>query len=138
MLGLTSGGFLLTGDVLACRLGGFRIVYQMMGLVGAELTCACGLGHLDQRSFPYHYDLRDYVYLAVRVMRVCRRQVGRVDALATVSERVTLVETLLARAFVRGYRDPDEMGLCPICQDGYKLGGYGVLQCGHIMHLHCR
>jgi hypothetical protein len=61
-----------------------------------------------------------------------------VDALATVSERVTLVGALSARAFVRGYRDPDEMGLCPICQNGYKLGGYGVLQCGHIMHLHCR
>ena len=32
MLVLTSGGFLLTGGVSARRLGGFRIVYQMMGL----------------------------------------------------------------------------------------------------------
>ena len=71
MLVLTSGGFLLTGDVSARRLGGFQIVYQMMGLVGIEVTCACGLGQLDHRSCPYHYNLRDYVGLAVRVMRVC-------------------------------------------------------------------
>jgi len=44
----------------------------------------------------------------------------------------------LAHVFVRGFPDPDEMGLCPIYQEGYKLGLYGVLQCGHIMHLHCR
>jgi hypothetical protein len=30
------------------------------------------------------------------------------------------------------------MGLCPICQDGFELGGYGVLRWGHVMHLHCR
>ena len=94
-----------------------------MGLVGVELTHACGLGHLDQRSCPYHYNLRDYVGLEVRVMRVCQRRVGRVDALATVSEKVTLVGALSARAFVHGYCDPDEMGLFPICQDGYELGG---------------
>ena len=60
------------------------------------------------------------------------------DALATISERVTLVGALLACAFLHGFCDPDEMGLCPICQDGYKLGGYGVLHCSHVMHLHCR
>ena len=138
MLVLTSGGFLLTGDVLARRLGGFRIVYQMMGLIGAKLTCACGLGKLDHRSCPYHYDLREYVCLAVHVMRVCRRRVGRVDALATVSERVMMVGGLSARAFVRWCPDPDGMGLCPIFQDGYNLSGYSVLHCGHVMHLHCR
>ena len=109
-----------------------------MGLVGVELTCACGLGHLDHRSCPYHYDLRDYVGLAVHVMRVCRRRVGIADALATVSERVMMVGGLSARAFVRWCPDPNGMGLCPICQDGYELGGYGVLQCGHVMHLYCR
>ena len=71
MLVLTLGGFLLTGGVSARRLGGFWIVYQMMELIGDELTCACGFGHLDNRSCPYHYDLRGYVELAVRVMRVC-------------------------------------------------------------------
>ena len=102
MLVLTSGCFLLTGDVSDRRLGGFRIVYQMMGLVGVELTRACGLGHLDHVSCPYHYNLRDYVGLTVRVMWVCRRQVGRVGALATVSERVMMIGALSARAFVRG------------------------------------
>ena len=42
------------------------------------------------------------------------------------------------RAFVRICSDPEGLGLCPICQEGYELGGYGVLLCGHIMHLHCR
>ena len=55
------------------------------------------------------------------------------EALSTVSERVTLVGALLAHAFVRGYHDPDEMGLCPICQDDCELGGNGVLQCGHVI-----
>ena len=71
MLVLKSGGFLMTGGVSTRRLGGFRIVYQMMGLIGVELSRACGLGHLDNRSCTYHYDFRDYVGLAVRVMRVC-------------------------------------------------------------------
>ena len=48
-------------------------------------------------------------------------------ALEIVSERVTQVGALSARAFVRGFHDPNEMGLCPICHDGYKMGGYGVL-----------
>ena len=71
MLVLTSGGFLLTGGVSARRLGGFRIDYQMMGLIDVELTRACGFCHPDQKSCPYHYGLRGYVDLAVRVMRVC-------------------------------------------------------------------
>ena len=61
-----------------------------------------------------------------------------VDALATVSERVRIAGELSARAFVRWVPDPYRMGLCPICQDGYELGGYGVLHCGHIMLLQCR
>jgi hypothetical protein len=104
---------------------------QMMGLIGAELTCACGLGHLDHRSCPYHYDLREYVCLAVHVMRVCRRRVGRVDALSTVSEKVRMAGEVSAHAFLCWSPDPNGMGLCPIFQDGYKLGGYGVLHCGH-------
>ena len=61
-----------------------------------------------------------------------------VDALAIVRERVRLAGEISARAFVRWRPDPNGMGLCPICQEGYKLGGYGVLCCGHIIHLHCR
>ena len=110
MLVLTSGGYLLTGGVSARKLGGFRIVYQMMGLVGDELRRACGLGHLDHRYCPYHYDLRDFVGLTVRAMRVCRRQVGMVDALEIVRERVRLAGEILARAFVRWRPDPDGMG----------------------------
>ena len=71
MLVLTSGGLLLTGTTLGRRLGGFRIISQMMELISVELTRACLLGHLDHRCCPYHKDLRDYVGLAVRVMRVC-------------------------------------------------------------------
>ena len=138
MLVLTSGGSFLTGGVLACKLGGFWIAYQMMGLVGVELHRACGRGHLDHRYCPYHYNLQDFMGLAVRVMRVCRRQVGMVDALAIVWERVRLDGEILARAFVHWRPDPDGMGLCPICQECYELGGYGVLCCGHIMHLHFR
>ena len=37
--------------------------------------------------------------------------------------------------FVHGFSD--EMGLCPICQEGFDLGGYGVLACSHIIHLDC-
>ena len=43
-----------------------------------------------------------------------------------------------ARAFVRGFRNLDKMGLCPIFQDGFELGRYGVLVRGYIMHLDCR
>ena len=44
----------------------------MMDLIGAELTCASDVGQLDARFLPYHYDLREYVRLAVHVMWVCR------------------------------------------------------------------
>ena len=110
----------------------------MMGLIVAELRTACNLGRLDHRLCPYHHDLRDFVGLAVRVMRVCHWQVGRVDALAIVRERVRMAGEISARAFVRWRPDPNGMGLCPICQEGYNLGGYGVVLCGHIMHLHFR
>ena len=40
-----------------------------------------------------------------------------------------------AHVFVRGFHN--KMGLCPICQEGFDLGGYGVLACGHIIHLDC-
>ena len=71
-------------------------------------------------------------------MRVCHRRVGPVDALTIVRERVRRAGEISGRAFVRWRPDPKVLGLCPICQYGYKLGGYGVLLCGHIMHLHCR
>ena len=70
MLVLTLGGSLLTGSVSANLLGGFCIVYQMMGLVCDELHRACGKSHLDHWYCPYHYNLRDFVCLAVCVMSV--------------------------------------------------------------------
>ena len=57
------------------------------------------------------------------------------DALTYVSHSVERVATSSAQTFVRGFRDFDEMGLCPICQDGFEFGRYGVLACGHIMHI---
>ena len=69
MLVLTSGGVLRTGGVPAHKLGGFRIVCQMMGLIGHDLHRSRRFGHLDHRWTPYHDDLRGYVGLAVRVMR---------------------------------------------------------------------
>ena len=48
-----------------------------------------------------------------------------------------LAGEISARAFVRWRPEPDGLGLCSICQEGYDLGGYGVLCCGHIMHLQC-
>ena len=119
MLVLTSGGSLLTGGVLARKLGGFQIIYQMMGLIGVELDRACGVGHLDHQYCPYYYNLWDFVGLAVHVMRVCHWQVGGVDALAIVRERVRKAGEISARAFDRCCPDPNGMGLCPICQDGY-------------------
>ena len=101
MLVLTSGGFLRTGAVPARKLGGFRIVYQLMVMIADELDRACLIGHLEHRSCPYHQDLREYVGLAVRVMRVCRRRVGGVDALAIVREAVTMAGASSTRAFVR-------------------------------------
>ena len=47
MLVLTSGGVLRTGGVPAHKLGGFRIVYQMMGLIGHELDRSRRVVHLD-------------------------------------------------------------------------------------------
>ena len=110
----------------------------MMGLIGIELERACNIGHLNHQYCPYHYDLWDFVGLAVCVMHVCQRRVGMVDALAFFRERVREAGEISARAFERCRPNLNEMGLCPICQEGYKLGGYGVLSCGHIMHLHCR
>ena len=60
----------------------------------------------------------------------------RVDALTFVSGVVERAAALSALVFVGGFHD--KMGLCPICQDGFDLGGYGVLACSHIMHLDCR
>ena len=138
MLVLTLGGFLQTGGVPTRWLGGFRIVYQMMGLIGDELDRTCGVGHLDHQYCPYHHKIRDFVGLAVRVMRVCHWRVSRVDALGIVREMVRMAAESSARAFVRLCPYLDGMGVCPICQEGYKLGGYGVLLCGHIMHRQCR
>jgi hypothetical protein len=115
MLVLTSGCVLLTGNRPVRRLGGFQIISQMMGLINVELTCACSMGHLDHRDCPYHYDLRDYVGLAVRVMRVCCWRLGGVDALTSVGGEVERARSLAARAFVRGFCDAKKMGLCPIC-----------------------
>ena len=58
-----------------------------------------------------------------------------VAALAIVRERVREAGEILARAFELWRSDHNGMGLCPICQEGYELGGYGVLLCGHIRHL---
>ena len=44
-------------------------------------------------------------------MRVCRRQLGGVDALTSVSDKVYRAGALSARAFVRGFCDLDKMGL---------------------------
>ena len=138
MLVLTSSGSLVTGPLSVRQLGGFRIVQQLMGLIGREFRTACKLGHLYHRFCPYHDDLRDFVGLAVRVMRVCHRRVGPVDALTIVRDRVREAGEISGRAFVRVRADPDALGVCPICQDGYELGGYGGFLCGHTMHLHCR
>ena len=47
-----------------------------MDLIEAEFARAWDLGHLDARVCLYHYDLRNHVGLAVRVMRVCWQQLG--------------------------------------------------------------
>ncbi len=39
--------------------------------------------------------------------------------------------------FCVGVQIPMGRGVPPICQEGYELGGYGVLVCGHIMHRNC-
>ena len=60
---------------------------------------------------------------------------GGADALTFVGRAVERAAALPVCVFVRGFQD--KMGLCPICQEGYDLGGYGVLACSHIMHLNC-
>ena len=60
------------------------------------------------------------------------------DALTYVSHLVERAATSSAHTFVRGFRDLDKMEVCLVCQDGFELGRYGVLACGHIMHLDCR
>ena len=72
----------------------------------------------------------------MRVMQVCRRRVGVVDLLKVVRKRVLYAVGILSRAFITF--DPKGMGLCPICQEGFELGGYGVLPCTHVMHRQCR
>jgi hypothetical protein len=88
------------------------------------------------RFCPYHRELQHYVDLAVCVMKVCWRQLGVACALTFVDRAVERAAASTARVFVCGVQG--EMGLCPICQEGYELGGYGVLACSHIMHLDCR
>ena len=75
----------------------------MLDLINVEFTCAWDLGHLDDRFCPYHYDLREYVGLAVRVMRVCQQQLGGSDTLSFVSGAVEGAAALSARVFVRGF-----------------------------------
>ena len=66
------------------------------------------------------------------------RAIRNVGALTYVSRLVERAAMSAAHALVHGFRDLDKMGLCLICQDGFELGRYGVLACGHIMHLDCR
>ena len=105
MLVLTSGGVLLMGNRPVCRLEGFQIFSQMMGLINVELTRACSMGHLDHRDCPYHYNLRDYVGLAVRAMRICCWRLGGVDALPSVGGKVE--QAGLLREFVSEFRNPE-------------------------------
>ena len=58
------------------------------------------------------------------------------DALTDVGERVLYAGSSSSRAFITF--DHKGMGICPICQEGFELGGYGVLLCGHVMHRQCR
>ena len=51
--------------------------------------------------------------------------IGGACVLAYVSGAVERAAALSACVFVRGFHG--EMGLCPICHDGFDLGGYGVL-----------
>ena len=53
-----------------------------------------------------------------------------------VSGAVGRAAALSARVCMREFHN--KMGLCPIYQEGFDLGGYGVLACSHIMHLDCR
>ena len=65
------GQVLLLADRPGQRLGESRIICQMLDLINVEFTRARLLGHMYARFCPYHHDLRHYVDLAVRVMRVC-------------------------------------------------------------------
>ena len=70
MLVLSLGGLLQMVNTPGHMFGVFRIVSQMMDLINAKFACAWDLGHLDARFCPYHYNLRKYEGLAVRVMRM--------------------------------------------------------------------
>ena len=59
-----------------------------------------------------------YLIIAICVSRAIRN----VGALTYVSCSVERAAMSAARAFVRGFRNLDKMGLCPISQDGFKLG----------------
>ena len=52
-----------------------------MDLIGVEFTCAHALVHVGARFTPYHFVLRDYVFLAQCVTRVCHQRLGGADAL---------------------------------------------------------
>ncbi len=54
------------------------------------------------------------------------------DALTYISHLVERDATSSAQMFVREFRDFDKMGLCPICQDGFKLGSM-VFLCAVIL-----
>ncbi len=70
------------------------------------------------RFCPYHCKLQHYVDLAVCVMKVCWRQLGVGCALTFVDRAVERAAALTACVFVCGVQG--EMGLCPICQEGYE------------------
>ena len=101
----------------------------MVDLIGAELARASDVGRLDARFLPYHYDLREYVRL-VSVMLVCRGRLGNVDALTYVSRLMERAAPSVCAK--RGFRNLDKMGLCPICQDGFKSGSM-VFLCAVIL-----
>jgi hypothetical protein len=58
MLVLMSGGSFLTGAMSARRLGGFRIVEQLMWLISTELQSACDFGRLVLSLSPRSAGLR--------------------------------------------------------------------------------
>ena len=70
-------------------------------------------------------------------MRVCQQRLGGAQALTHVSVSVERAAAASVRVFVCGFRNLEEMGLCPICQEGFGFHGYGFLGCSHIMHLDC-
>ena len=69
-----------------------------------------------------------YLIIAICVSRAIRN----VGALTYVSCSVERAAMSAARAFVRGFRNLDKMGLCPICQDGFELGSM-VFLCAVIL-----